>query len=252
MKQPLITIFIIATNGYHKFAIDLIGDLLPAIADNDVDVIVLTDSVQGVEDVFPAQSSLRCFEIPNLRWPEATILRFKYISKHINEAKAKTVCYLDADMRVADLPQFLRGVSDIEPMLYVVQHPGYSGYRRLLLLKGLIGFGPFETRRRSRAFVSLPNRLRRYNCGAIWFGPLDIINELVSVLEECVSEDYSNGIEARFHDESHLNRYRIDTKEFRFLGDEWAHWGQRRRRTKARAILTLVEKESSWVQNRSG
>jgi hypothetical protein len=68
------------------------------------------------------------------------------------------------------------------------------------------GIGAWEMRPQSAAFV--PRECRtQYFCGGTWFGPRHDIGEMLKGLSNQVSEDKNNGMIAKWHDESHLNKW---------------------------------------------
>jgi hypothetical protein len=166
---------------------------------------------------------LEAFEIPSYGWPEATLLRYKEILKQKDHFKEDILMYLDADMLV---------IHEFESTLYpefwksgiaLVAHPGYwrpSGVELLrYFLKNPLclasdaihfartgGLGTWELRRQSRAFVGREAR-KIYVCGGTWMGKRDQFLKMVRSCSENVDEDLGRGLVAKWHDESHLNKW---------------------------------------------
>lgn len=199
-----------------------------------VSLYLFTDKVQEAELFAQSLSNLstKVFEIPSLGWPDATLLRYRIISKAMEFLKTETVLmYLDADMLVTqplDVDQVVRIA--VEQMV-LVRHPGfyrprgtsalimYVKHPKLLFADLLMrvmrgGLGSWESRPRSAAFVTRSKRIE-YICGGIWWGKTELFLKLASELEDSVDADLSSGVMAVFHDESHLNMW--STKNPHFL-----------------------------------
>ena len=169
---------------------------------------------------------LNAFEIPSYGWPEATLLRYKEILKQEDCFKEDILMYIDADMLVC-----YEFESTLHPEFWksgiaLVAHPGYwrpSGFELLryylknpfFLASDAIhfartgGLGTWEMRRQSRAFVA--RRARKiYVCGGTWMGKRNQFLKMVRSCSENVEEDLSRGLVAKWHDESHLNKWFSD------------------------------------------
>jgi hypothetical protein len=84
------------------------------------------------------------------------------------------------------------------------------------------GLGYWETRKESMAYVARSSR-RTYFCGGIWWGKSRDLLPVVAELARGVEIDFSRGIIAKWHDESHLNAWsarnthQIQTPAFCFV-----------------------------------
>ena len=105
-----------------------------------------------------------------------------------------------------------------------VQHPGFfrnSGIKSLIdyfmnprLLGPLVqakiarspGLGSWENSRSSTAYLELKER-KNYVHGAVWFGKQDPVMKMCKLLAENIRKDLSSGYIAKWHDESHLNKW---------------------------------------------
>jgi histo-blood group ABO system transferase len=127
-------------------------------------------------------------------WPAATMERYHVIVENAERlAGATHVFHVDADMRfVAPV-----GAEIIAPLVGTT-HPGYVGRR-----------GPYEARPESAACVA-PDEGSVYYCGGIVGGERTEFLQLANAIRAQVDRDAEHGIVARWHDESHLNRYLID------------------------------------------
>ena len=166
---------------------------------------------------------LKAFEIPSYGWPEATLLRYKEILKQKDYFKEDILIYLDADMLVCDDFESTLRSEFWKSGIALVAHPGYwrpSGFKLLryyvnnpfhlasdaIHLARTGGLGTWELRRQSRAFVA--RRARKiYVCGGTWMGKRDQFLKMVQSCSENVEDDLARGLVAKWHDESHLNKW---------------------------------------------
>jgi hypothetical protein len=228
-----ITFICIATNSYVVYADKLIESIHRVAGIDQFEFILLTDK----EDYAPKR------EIPNftkiiissLGWPWATLMRYHLISNYISIAKSDNVCYIDADS-IVHYP-FWKNLSmnDLQNGVAMVRHPGFyrsqriklylSNYRFLLRDLKLIcfegGLGNWERRKNSTAHVPFLQR-RDYVCGGLWLGKKEDILKMCNNLQKNVDLDLSINLIARWHDESHLNAYKIK-KEVTILGPEYCN-----------------------------
>jgi hypothetical protein len=127
-------------------------------------------------------------------WPAATMERYHVIVEQADRfAGASHIFHIDADMLfVAPV-----GLEILAPLVGTM-HPGYVGRR-----------GTYEERPESAAYV-VPHDGNVYYCGGFVGGERAEFLRLAETIRAGVDEDVGNGIVARWHDESHLNRYLVD------------------------------------------
>jgi len=228
----------IATNQYLEYwremALSVERNLFP---DQEVVMHVFTDRVVDAKSMALQFSrvTVNVVEIDQLKWPEATLLRYEVFDAHRDFLQQDVIMHLDADMLVVD---------KVGPELWpfnwpggiaLVQHPGYRRpkgrnlallYIRnprmlvidLLTTARLGGIGSWEIESSSCAFI--PRRLRRrYFCGGTWMGMREPFLAMVHELAQRVRADLDNGIIATWHDESHLNWFAAQN-ETGILGSE--------------------------------
>jgi len=126
-------------------------------------------------------------------WPAASLNRYDVILEHADRfAAAAYVFHLDADaLFVAPV-----GNEVLAPLL-ATRHPNFIGRR-----------GPYESRPESSAYVS-PGEGVHYYCGHFNGGERAEFLGFAEAIRDGVRRDAERGIVARWHDESHVNRYLV-------------------------------------------
>jgi histo-blood group ABO system transferase len=131
-------------------------------------------------------------------WPNGTLFRYNALFSQINPKDDDYVFLCDADMRFeGDVS------SEILPKegLAATAHPGYVSSPPMLL--------PYERRMNSRAYVS-PNEGGHYYAGGFIGGKASAMRALADWVMTNVWLDIGDGLIAKWHDESHLNRYLVN------------------------------------------
>lgn len=130
-------------------------------------------------------------------WPLVTLRRFATVlAAEDRIAVADWFLFLDADMRVAS-PIALSDIFDETRLLTGVRHPYVPPGPPF----------PLERDRRSAAFVAHGREAAHYWQGCLWGGRSPEALAMIRELAASVAADQARGITARWHDESHLNRY---------------------------------------------
>ncbi len=89
-------------------------------------------------------------------------------------------------------------------------------------------FYPYERNKKSTAFIARKGRDFHYYMGGVNGGTASAYLKMIETLAENIRIDYSHGLVARVHDESHVNRYfrdhkpKILTREYAWP-EEWPH-----------------------------
>lgn len=124
-------------------------------------------------------------------WPAATLYRYHAILNWHCQYDHIFLC--DADMRFeADVSEEILGE------IVATQHPGYVERKDF----------PYEDRPESTAFVASGDT---YYAGGFVGGEREAFLHLAQRIVSAIDEDDANGILARWHDESHLNRVLVDS-----------------------------------------
>ncbi len=201
-------LLIIATNKYTMFINPLIRSADEFFLKNqDVSYFIFTNMDLEIESYRPINK----IEVSHREWPWMTLGRYRIFnnsSKILSEMDY--LFYCDADMI------FVGNVGDeILSDRVSTQHPGYYGRR-----------GTPETNPNSLACV-YPNEEMQYFAGGFNGGTSDEFLKMSSKISDNIDDDYSRGIIAIWHDESHTNRYFIDNPPTKILDPSYCcieHW----------------------------
>ena len=139
-------------------------------------------------------------EIENREWPFPTLMRFKYIIENKNVFdQTNYLFYIDADLHAVNKIESKEIFVEGKPYI-AIQHPGYydNPYS-----------GDFEKNELSYASVANDKEcdLSQYLCGGFWGSDTKRILKMCDNLSLNVDIDLSKNIIAKWHDESHVNKY---------------------------------------------
>ena len=161
---------------------------------------------------------IKVFNQEHLEWPYITLKRFEIINK------ARTVIedcdwlvFIDADALPVDTITEEEFFTD-KP-LFGVHHPCHA-----LAMEPHNKYpGAFETDIKSRAHVTESDDTTMYWQGCLWGGKIPEVCAMIDELMERTNLDLKDGIVAKWHDESHINKYFIENKDnVHTLGPQYA------------------------------
>lgn len=121
-------------------------------------------------------------------WPQATLYRYHAVLENAEDLQYEHLFLCDADMYFE-----AKVGTEILGEIVATQHPGYVTHTDF----------PYENRPESTAFVASGNT---YYAGGFVGGEREAFLHLAERIAFAIDEDDKNGILARWHDESHLNR----------------------------------------------
>lgn len=184
-----ICIIVIATNRYIQF----VGRLLDNVEEhflngNDIQCLLFTDHEVEVSD------NVKVSQIGHNPWPEPALKKYNYINSESEYLKDFDYLYLfDADIGIVN-----NVGEEVFQDLIGVLHP----YKILESKKTY----PYEKRKESTAYVSDQDH-DKYYAAAFVGGKSSSFLKMAKTISERVELDEKNGIIAKWHDESHLNKY---------------------------------------------
>lgn len=200
-----IAVITIATGKYSSLFLNFKNKLLQKFLPNKhIDVFLFTDDLH-IDHEFSIY-------IPHLPWPLCTLLRFHHINLYKDRFKNYDyIYYLDVDMMADSLIN--DEVLPINNEIICVNH--YWHYDSCEAYE--------NTNPKSSAYVECNKNIKYHYCQACFFGSTSTsFLTMSSELENNINEDFKNNIIAKWHDESHLNKY-IMSHPFRSLDSSYAH-----------------------------
>ncbi|MAF35776.1 hypothetical protein CL622_01515 [archaeon] len=192
-----IGLLLIATGKYDLFVPQLLdGASKFFLANHNVTYFLFTDS----QKEFNVPNLIKIHE-PHKPWPLPTLHRYKMFSNKREILYGQDyLFYCDVDMK------FVNSVGDeILSKSVSTIHPGHYGSR-----------GDTETNPDSLAYVG-PKEKLIYFAGGFQGGETEEFLRMSRELSNRIDEDKKNGIIAKWHDESHMNRWRIDNPPTKIL-----------------------------------
>ena len=184
-----ICILTIATNKYIQFVERFLDNVAENfLTDHDIKCLLFTD--QEVE----TSDNVKVSQIGHKPWPEPALKKYNYINSESEYLKDFDYLYLfDADVGIVD-----KVGEEVLQDLIGVLHP-YKFFEPKDIY-------PYEKRKESTAYVADENH-DKYYAAAFVGGKTKNFLEMAKVISSRVEEDERNGIIAKWHDESHLNKY---------------------------------------------
>lgn len=197
-KKQTIGLLIIATNKYVQFLPNLIESADKYfLVDKDVEYFIFTNKELDIK----SNRKISYVSIEHKEWPWMTLGRYKIFTLNQDLLSNKDyLFYTDSDMLFCDLIG-----DEILSDRVATTHPGYLG-----------GRGTPETNNFSLACVKTYEDMQ-YFAGGFNGGTSYEYLKMSKTLSNNIDIDYSNGIIAIWHDESHMNRYFIDNQPTKIL-----------------------------------
>lgn len=184
-----ICILTIATNKYIQFVARLLDDIEENFLNgHDIQCVLFTDHEVETSD------NVKVSFIGHKPWPEPALKKYNYINSESEYLKDFDYVYLfDADVGIVS-----NVGEEVLQDLVGVLHP-----YKILESKKVY---PYEKRKESTAYVDDQDH-DKYYAAAFVGGKSSTFLNMAKVISEKVNEDERNNIVAKWHDESHLNKY---------------------------------------------
>ncbi|XP_057575858.1 histo-blood group ABO system transferase [Hippopotamus amphibius kiboko] len=175
------------------------------------------------------------------RWQDVSMHRMEMISNFSQQRFFREVDYLvclDVDMKFSDRV----GVEILAP-LFGTLHPGFYRADRQSFT--------YERRPLSQAYIPRDEG-DFYYAGGFFGGSVPEVYRLTTACHQAMMADQAHGIEAVWHDESHLNRYLLYHKPSKVLSPEylWDEQMLRRPPLLRKLRYVAVPKNHAEIRNR--
>ena len=159
--------------------------------------------------------NVRLIKIDNQPWPLITLLRFNtFLSIEPELKKCDYLMFSNANIICDEIITEEEFLPKDGEDLFVTSHPGYSG-------KKIYEF-PYERNPNSLAYIPW-NCGKDYVIGAMFGGTSQGFVQMSKALKSNIEEDLKKNIIAKWHDESHLNRYVAGRNGVRVLSPEYCY-----------------------------
>ena len=192
-----IAILTISTGKYIKLFENLKNSVFEKFLPNHEKTIFLFTDCK-----YESTNNIRVNTITHLPWPLNTLLRFNYFNSIIDELKNYDIIYyVDSDIMVNDVVD--NEVIPINNEIIAAKHYWYEEQ-----------LGTYETtNKNSTSYVESSDLMVGHYCQACFFGAktCDFI-KMNSTLHNNIIEDLKNNTIAIWHDESHFNKYLLNTQ----------------------------------------
>lgn len=200
-----IAIITIATGKYSDLFANFKNKLQQYFLPNkQTDIFLFTDNLNIGHEL--------SIYIPHLPWPLCTLLRFYHINHHKDRFKDYDyIYYLDVDMIANSLIDdvILPNNNEIICVKHYWCNKSVDQYE--------------NTNMKSTAYVNSDELFKYEYCQACFFGArTNSFLEMSDILNENINIDLKNNIIAKWHDESHLNKY-ILSHPHKSLHQGYAH-----------------------------
>ncbi len=209
-------ILYICTGDYNLFWEDFYKSFQEKFLNNcELHYYVFTDA----EKIYDEENNpnIHRKSLVNLPWPLITHFRFRTFLSIEEELKEMDyLMFSNANMICSDVvteEEFLPR-EDKGEKLFVTVHPGYANMKCRHV--------PYDRNKKSYACIPY-NQGKVYVIGAMNGGTSAAFLEMARTLNKAIEEDLKKNVIARWHDESHLNRYIVDRDDYRLLNSEYCY-----------------------------
>jgi histo-blood group ABO system transferase len=223
-----IGLLVIATNKYIKFVDQLLKSSQNFfLKKHTVNMFVFTDS-PSVPD-----GTIRVFQ-PHMPWPGSTLKRYHIFTKNSDIlSKMDYLFYSDADMR------FEGEVGDeVLGDLVATQHPGFWNQPYSFFSTS------YENRPQSMAYMP-PGYGKAYYAGGFNGGKAVRFLNMANTISQWIDQDEAKGIIAKWHDESHMNKYFADNPPSLVLSPAYCYQ-EEKQMPFPRKLVALKKNHEEW------
>ena len=209
-----VAITFIGTNKYLNFLPKYYENIEEYFLPNTEKVVLaFTDG-----ELNETPNNLKVYHQEHLDWPYITLKRFEIINKARQTIEeCSHLVFIDAD--ALPVTTITEDEFFTDKPLFGVHHPCHA----LEMQPHNEYPGAFETDVKSRAHVTESDDTTIYWQGCLWGGKIPEVCAMIDELMERTNLDLKDGIVAKWHDESHINKYFIENKDrVHTLGPEYA------------------------------
>lgn len=149
---------------------------------------------------------------PKLGWPYDTLKRFEiFKSVYPDLSSYDFVYYFNANLEMVG-PVGDEILPEADEQVVVCLHPGYVNTPPDEL--------PYDRNKKSLAYIPKGSGAR-YFAGGLNGGTYNSYGKLIAALCKATDDDLANNVVARWHDESHLNKYVLSRHDLKVLSPSY-------------------------------
>ena len=213
-----IGILYLCTGPYRLFWDDFYSSIEEKfLPETEKRYFVFCDNLASLEEGYGDNERVHLVHLDAMPWPLITLLRFRYFLSIEEELKScDYLMFSNANIaceQIVTEGEFLPREGAGENMSFV-QHPGFWHKPACN--------APLERGRKSLAYVPY-NCKTPYVIGAMFAGEAKAFLRMSHVLNDRIEADLKRNVIARWHDESHLNRYVANRQDCRLLEPDYCY-----------------------------
>lgn len=158
---------------------------------------------------FTGKSNIHFHKIQHQPWPLITLLRYHTFCEYENELKqCDFLFFWNSNLKCVSNISENEILPTMDEKLVFIRHAGYLKSKKYQL--------PYDRNKKSKAYIP-------YNCGGSYIygggngGVTEYFLKMCHVLKDNIDYDLKNNYIAKFHDESHINHYKLLITDYKLL-----------------------------------
>lgn len=199
-----LAIYYIATSNYKMGFEHFKKNLKYLFPNMKKTVIVLSDGLDEWNNIIEDGITYKVFHIEHFCWPIVTLFKMKHILDH--KIDCDYVCYMNGTLVYNN--DYTGDVIDLTK-LNLTRHAA-SDETKLYDSDLFEGYGSGINKKSKAYIVKQPYT---YVQGCFFLGPADITYKMCDDVSKMVEADLLNNLIPSFHDESYLNKWRLDNPD---------------------------------------
>lgn len=160
---------------------------------------------------------IHTYKLSKLPWPLVTLFRFDtFLSVREDVADCDYLMFSNANVvceNIVTEEEFLPDTSKGQELAFTA-HPGYYRTKKYHV--------PYDRNRKCLAYIPY-NQGGNYVIGAMFCGTKDAFLKMSEVLKYRIEEDLKKNVIARWHDESHINRFIVGKEDYKLLSPAYCY-----------------------------
>lgn len=160
---------------------------------------------------------IHTYKLSKLPWPLVTLFRFDtFLSVREEVADCDYLMFSNANVVCENMvteEEFLPDISKGQELAFTA-HPGYYRAKKYRV--------PYDRNKDCLAYIPY-NQGGNYVIGAMFCGTKDAFLNMSEVLKCRIEEDLKKNVIARWHDESHINRFIVGKDDYKLLSPAYCY-----------------------------